>query len=139
VSITGACVILECGEHMYRRIPQVTQTKINELLEELRSWEPGEIPSTLHELAERFDLDVFVIDRLARAEGVKVPAGVPAEEGEDPLTDPNASTLDLDPDRVDAAARRPDPNPDWADKDADTGVWRKKPTGEYELVNDKKD
>jgi hypothetical protein len=121
---------------VYSRISPVTQAKINALLEELRSWGPGEINSTLHALASRFDLDVFVVDRLARAEGFAVPAGTPVLDDE-PLTDPNASTIDLDPDKVDAAARQPDPNPDWAERDEDTGVWRKKPTGEWELVNKK--
>jgi hypothetical protein len=123
---------------MYQRISPVTQAKINALLEEMRSWEPGDVPATLHELAERHDLDVFVIDRLARAEGFKVPAGTPVLD-EEPLTDPNASTIDLDPDKVQEAALRPDPNPDWSSKDRDTGIWRKKPTGEYELVTGSSD
>lgn len=122
---------------MYSRISPVTQAKINALLEEMRSWEPGEIPATLHELAERHELDVFVIDRLARAEGFKIPAGTPVLD-EEPTTDPNASTLDLDPDKLEEAASKPDPNPDWRDRDEDTGIWRKKPTGEWELVNRKK-
>jgi hypothetical protein len=121
---------------MYQRINPVTQAKINALLKEMRSWEPGVIPATLHVLAERHGLDVFVVDRLAQAEGFKVPAGTPVLDDE-PLTDPNASTIDLDPDEVEEAARRPDPNPDWKDRDEDTGTWRKKPTGEWELVDKK--
>lgn len=122
---------------MYRRISPVTQAKINALLKELRSWEPGDVHSTLHELAERFQLDVFVVDRLARAEGFAVPAGTPVLD-EEPETDPNASTIDLEPEEVRRASERPDPNPDWRDRDEDTGIWRKKPTGEWMLINDKK-
>lgn len=103
----------------------------------MRSWEPGEVDATLHELAERFDLDVFVVDRLARAEGVRLPAGTPVLD-DTPETDPNASTIDLDPDKVEEAAGQPDPNPEWRDRDEDTGIWRKKPSGEWELLNDKK-
>lgn len=118
---------------MYRHISPVTQAKINALLEELRSWPPGETKATLRQLAKQFDLDVFVVDRLARAEGFPVPAGVQGseEEVEEPV-DPNATTLDLDPDEVRAALEEPDPDPEWADKD--TAVWRKKPTGEWERV-----
>jgi len=121
---------------VYTRISPVTQAKINALLEELRSWESGETHSTLHELSSKHDLDVFVVDRLARSEGFTVPAGTPVLDDE-PEVDPNATTIDLDPDKVHEAASRPDPNPDWQKRDEDTGVWKKKPTGEWELINKK--
>ena len=123
---------------MHHRLSAVTQTKITALLEELRTWEPGEHRQTLHQLSSRFELDLFVIDRLARSEGLKIPAGVPPDEPErapDRASDPNASTIDLDPEKVQEAAMRPDPNPEWSEKDKDTGIWRKKPTGEWEQVN----
>lgn len=121
---------------MYHRISPVTQAKINALLKEFRSWDFGEHAHTLHELAEKFDLDVFVVDRLAQSDGLRIPAGTPVLDDE-PTVDPNASTIDLDPEEVRAAAERPDPNPDWVEEDEDTGVWRKKPTGEWELISKK--
>jgi len=121
---------------VYTRISPVTQAKINALLEEMRGWEPGETPSTLHELSCKHDLDVFVVDRLARAEGFVIPAGTPILDDE-PLTDPNADTIDLDPDKVHEAAMKPDPNPDWQKRDEDTGIWKKKPTGEWERIKKK--
>lgn len=102
----------------------------------MRSWETGERENTLHELSKKFDLDIFVIDRLARSEGFHLAAGSPVLD-EEPVTDPNASTIDLDPDRVREAVDNPDPNPEWDGKDRDTGIWRKKPTGEWELINKK--
>jgi hypothetical protein len=131
---------------VFRDLPKVTQAKINALLEELRTWPPGEVRGTLVDLAARHELDVFVVDRLTRSEGLKVPLGEVSEEvlfgsrDEDapPDTDPNATTLDLDPDEIDRALGVPDPSPDWAE-DKDTGIWRKKPTGEWELVSSKSD
>lgn len=119
---------------MFRRLPQVTQAKINALLEELRTWAPGETPLTLHELADKHGLDLFVVDRIVRSEGLKVPLGeavVPDAPDED--ADPNSTTLDLDPDEVRRALEKPDPSPDWVE-DEDTGIWRRKPTGEWERV-----
>jgi hypothetical protein len=110
----------------------VTQEKINELLEELRSWDAGEEKLTLHELADKFGLDVFVVDRIVRSEGLRVKAGYRPEE-RDNTVDPNASTLDLDPSEIEEALSKPDPNPDYSD-DVDTGVWKKKPTGEWERI-----
>lgn len=115
----------------------ITQEKINALLEELRSWEPGEEKHTLTELAKQFGLDVFVVDRVVRSEGMRLKPGYETEEStkndREYVVDPDASTLDLDPDEIHEALERPDPNPDY-EGDVDTGVWRKKPTGEWELV-----
>jgi len=111
----------------------VTQAKINALLEELRTWEPLEQKATLNELATQFDLDIFVVDRIARSEGLQIKSGYRPEEVNNGV-DPEASTLDLDPDEIQDALKRPDPNPEF-NEDADTGVWKKKPTGEWELVN----
>lgn len=108
----------------------VTQTKINELLKELRSWEPLEQRATLNELALQFGLDIFVVDRIARSEGLQIKSGYRPEEKNNGV-DPEASTLDLDPNELYDALDRPDPDFD----DVDTGVWKKKPTGEWELVS----
>lgn len=116
-------------------MPDLTREKIELLLNELRSWRPGEKRRTLWELADMFHLEVFVVERIAASEGHHLFEGAPPG-GADHGTDPNASTIDLDPDAVQAAAERPDPNPEWADEDRDTGVWRKKPTGEWELINE---
>jgi len=114
---------------------RVTKEKIEQLIHELRSWEPGEAPMTLVELAAKFELDFFVVDRVATSEGHHLLAGgVPDDMAR---VDPNASTLDLDPKAVQAVTETADPNPDWADEDADTGVWRKKPTGEWERLGGK--
>lgn len=110
----------------------VTQAKINELLKELRSWAPLEQRATLNELAERFQLDLFVVDRIARSEGLKIKAGYRPEE-QDNEVDPEASTLDLDPAEIQEALDKPDPSPEYIE-DVDTGVWKKKPTGEWELL-----
>jgi hypothetical protein len=112
----------------------VTKEKIERLLEELRSWEPGDAPRTLSELARMFELDLFVVDRVATSEGHHLLAGgVPDAPGR---VDPNASTIDLDPEAVREALEEPDPT---GVVDKDTGVWRKKPTGEWELVDGSED
>jgi hypothetical protein len=119
----------------------VTQKKITSLLDELRSWETKEDYRTLYQLAQQYELDKFVIDRVARSEGIHLRAGgyefAPLDEPQD--SDPNASTLDLDPEAIDEALSKPDPNPDYADRDADTGIWRKKPTGEWERIGSSDD
>ena len=114
----------------------VTQEKINALVAELRSWESLEEGRTLHQLARMFGLELFIVDRVARSEGLHIKAGYRPEE-EDNGVDPNATTLDLDPGDVHKALDAPDPNPEWEDRDdeGDTGVWRKKPTGEWERID----
>lgn len=112
----------------------VTQRKVNALLEELRTWETGEPQNTLEELASKYGLDKFVIDRIVRSEGLRVkPANwelVPVEAPK--ASDPDASTLDLDPEAIDEALKKPETNPNY--KDRDTGVWKKKPTGEWQRI-----
>ena len=131
--VATACIVhTDVGDIVYQRISPVTQAKINALLVELRSWDLGEHRNTLHELSVKFDLDVFVVDRLASSEGLRLSAGTPVLDDE--ITDPNAITIDLEPEEIRAAAERPDPNPEWDDKDEDTGVWKQKPTGEWELI-----
>jgi hypothetical protein len=72
----------------------VSKEKIDELILELRSWEPGEAPRTLAELAAMFGLDLFVVDRVAVSEGHHLLAGgVP---GEPRHVDPDASTAPLE-------------------------------------------
>lgn len=111
----------------------VTKEKIEQLVLELRRWDPGEARRTLVELAEMFELDLFVVDRVATSEGHRLPAGGVPDDDE--RVDPNASTIDLDPDALEEVLEEADPNPDWEDRDSDTGVWRKKPTGEWERVD----
>jgi hypothetical protein len=50
-----------------------------------------------------------------------------------PESDPNASTLDLDPEEIQQALDKPEANPNYQ-PDVDTGVWHKKPTGEWERI-----
>ena len=107
------------------------RARIDALLRELRSWEPGEDRHTLHQLATMFDLDLFIVSRIANSEGIELTV-----ETRDPTVDPNASTMDLDPEAIKRALDEPDPDPDWAEQDKDTGVWKKKPSGEWELVED---
>jgi len=107
------------------------QARINSLLRELRSWAPGERRYSLHELAEMFHLDTFVVGRIASSEGIKL-----VIETGDSTVDPNASTIDLDPKAVKEALEKPDPDPEWAEKDKDTGVWKRKPSGEWQRVED---
>jgi hypothetical protein len=108
----------------------VTQQKVRLLLEELRSWALGEVRLTLHELGEKFGLEEFVIEQVARSEGLDLILSHP-----EPGADPAASTIDLDPVAVQEAVANPEVDPAYADHD--TGVWRKKPTGEWELVDGK--
>lgn len=52
---------------------RTTREGITRLLEEIRSWEIGEVRATVEELALRFHLDPFIVDRIARSEGVVLP------------------------------------------------------------------
>lgn len=113
---------------------RVTQEKINALLTELRTWDTDEDRYTLHELAKMFDLDVFIVGRIANSEDMHIKAGYRAED-DDREVDPNATTQDLDPEEVQQALEDPEGDGDYPE--ADTGVWKKKPTGEWELVNKK--
>lgn len=55
---------------MVRAVDRETKARIDSLLYELRTWVPGGEPKeTLAELAKRFDLDPFVVKRIAHAEG----------------------------------------------------------------------
>ena len=112
---------------------QVTQEKIHALLTELRSWDSVNDRYTLHELARMFDLDPFVVDRIARSEGFLIRPG--DAFGVDDDVDPNATTLDLSQDDVKDALDSPDPDED----DVDTAVYRKGSSGEWERVEDEKD
>jgi len=116
----------------------VSQEKVRKLVSELRSWEDGDPQPTLNELATKYDLDIFVVDRIARSEGFRLRAThtVESDRERPQESDPNASTLDLDPDAIQEALEEPETDPNYEDKD--TGVWKKNPTGEWELVSDKK-
>jgi len=111
---------------------QVTQEKVRALLDELRTWDAGEERCTLQALMERFELDRFVVERVARSEGFYFRD----DREPPPSTDPNASTLDLDPDEIQRALTQPETNPDYL-PDQDTGLWRKNPTGDWELIRKK--
>jgi len=104
---------------------KVTHQKVTELIAELREWERGEDRHTGNELMTMFDLERDVVERVAESEDIDLH-----------WVDPNASTLDLDPDEVKAALVNPDPNPRWVDEDRDTGVW-KKDTGEWTRIGEK--
>jgi len=106
---------------------QVTQKKINALLEELRGWEPTESRYTLNELARMFELDSFIIDRIARSEGFLIRPG--DAFGIDDV-DPNAETLELDPGDVRKALEETDP------EDVDTAVYRRTTSGRWERVEE---
>jgi hypothetical protein len=108
-----------------------TQQKVQRLLEELRSWGPGEIRRTLRELSEEFDLEPFVVDQIARSDGIEL---TPEQGSDEPVADPSASTLDLDPSEVHQAVGTPEKDPSYVDRDS--GMWRKKPTGEWERVSE---
>ena len=56
---------------------RVTRAKVDSLLYELRSWEPGEQRHSIEELAKRFRLDPFVVRRIAETEGLDIELGVP--------------------------------------------------------------
>lgn len=107
----------------------VTDQKIRRLLEELRSWAPGERRLSLRDLQEKFDLEPFVIETVARSEGLEL--GLP--DADEQVSDPAASTIDLDPVEIHRAAAKPDPDESYQDED--TGRWRRKPSGEWELVD----
>ena len=111
---------------------RVTQEKIHALLEELRTWDAGEERCNLRELADKFGLDRFVVDRVARSEGFRLRMGTSVEDPP-PESDPNADTLDLDPEEIQEALSHPEANPNYQ-PDMDTGVWKKKPTGEWERI-----
>ena len=65
------------------------KTSIEALLLELRSWDENEEPpKTVEELAAQFDLDSFVITRIAQAEAIDL-RKEPAVDGADPFADTN--------------------------------------------------
>ena len=92
---------------------KVTHQKVTPLITELRDWHDGEDRHTGNELMAKFDLSRDAVERIAESEDIDLS-----------WIDPNASTLDLDPDEVSAALGVPDPNPVWVDEDKDTGIWQ---------------
>lgn len=101
---------------------KVTQTRINALLNELRSWEPEEERRTLHELSKMFRLEVWVVRSIAQSEGhdLKLGERLAGEE----LTEDEEEDDD-------------EGIPEEIDSEADTGVYRQNPkTGEFERVED---
>lgn len=82
--------------------------KIDRLLRELRSWGMDEDRYSVQELAEKFDLTVFVVRRIANAEGYDL------REEADPV-DPHAPTK---PDPYDSqVTTRPEVHLDETDED----------------------
>ncbi|TFH61422.1 MAG: hypothetical protein E4G90_09750 [Gemmatimonadales bacterium] len=105
---------------------KVTHQKITKLIAELRTWEEDEDRYSGNELAVAFDLEHDVVQTIADSEDIELR-----------WVDPNASTLDLNPEDVKRALNNPDPNPEWVDEDKDTGVWKRDPkTGEFQRIED---
>ena len=105
---------------------KVTHQKITKLIAEFRTWEDGEDRHTGNELAVAFDLEHDVVQLIAESEDIELR-----------WIDPNASTLDLNPEEVKKALNNPDPNPEWVDEDKDTGVWKQdSKTGEFKRIED---
>jgi len=102
----------------------VTHEKVTQLIVELRSWDE-DVPLAerppMNVLAEKYRLPMEAVRKIAEAEDIDVR-----------WVDPNASTLDLDPEELDHAMTVPESNPNY--KDVDTGIWQKKPTGEWKRV-----
>jgi len=105
------------------------QKTINALIAELRSWPDDEAQLTVYELSQRFGLEAFVIQQIARSEDVDLKFSRP----QDSDVDPNETTIDLDPEEVDEALKKRDPNPDWKDKDEVSGVWE---SGRFKRIDD---
>jgi len=102
------------------------QKKIGALLHELRSWEPEDDRASVDDLARRHGLDPFVVRRIAASEG----HDLRDDGGELATVDPNASTLDLDPEAVRRALEEPQ------EGDVDTGVWKQnRQTGEWVRID----
>ena len=105
---------------------KVTHPQVTKLIAELRGWEEGENRRTGNELMILFDLKEDAVQRIAESEDIDLT-----------WVDPNASTLDLDPEALQVAMSSPDPNPDWVDEDKDTGVWKQNPkTGEFQRIEE---
>lgn len=105
---------------------------IDALLRELRSHHPGDESLSLKDLAERHHLSESVVERIALSEGHRLKS---TREG-DLVVDADASTRDLDPEKVRAALNEEDPG--WVE--ADTGIWRRNHrTNQWECLSDKKE
>jgi len=106
------------------------KARIDALLAELRSWGPLERKATVEELADRYGLDVFVVQRLASSEGIQLKY---ADIVLDPMVevDPAADTKPIERDDI------PEDEDDPEFEDKDTGVWKQnRETGEWALIDD---
>jgi hypothetical protein len=54
---------------------RVTREKVTRLIEELRTWELGEARSTIHDLARKYGLDPFIVQRIAISENIHLQRG----------------------------------------------------------------
>ena len=114
---------------------RVTREKITRLVEELRSWDVGEERATVEDLAKKFGLDTFVVDRVAQSENIRLPHGH-TSHGLIFESQEEAENIDAVPDPVDEDAVT-EPIEPVVDEDADTGVYRRNPrTGEFERVEE---
>lgn len=105
-----------------------TQRRINNLLQELRSWAPDEQRYTQHELADKFNLDLFMVSRIVQSEGMSVEYGYRTTDPPDEEVDPNAVTQEVDVKSLEedseVAVRK------------GTEIWKVKPTGKWPCVDD---
>ena len=72
---------------------KVDPAKIDALIRELRSWEPGEVKHTARELAAQFQLEPYVIQQIAKSEGLTLKVG---ETGSDEV-DQHIPTQPIEP------------------------------------------
>lgn len=114
---------------------RVTQEKITRLIEEIRAWDLFfEPPATVEDLAEKYGLDPFVVDRVTRSEGFVLNRGHTAG-GLIFETAKEAENAQSAPEYIDEDAVT-EPIEPVVDEDADTGVYkRNSETGEFERQN----
>jgi hypothetical protein len=62
---------------------RATRARIESLLHEVRSWAPGQVQSTIEELARRYQLDPLMVHRLLETEGVETEETLELEGDED--------------------------------------------------------
>lgn len=62
---------------------RATRARVESLLHEVRSWPPGQIQSSVDDLARRFQLDPLMVHRLLETEGVLVEETLELEGDED--------------------------------------------------------
>lgn len=66
----------------------VDPAKIDALLRELRSWDTGEQRLTVKQLAARFELEPYVIQQIAKSEGIVLKIGAVGNDDDRAPTQP---------------------------------------------------